>query len=249
VAVGGRKIESDEGQGAPRQGRHPALADLVSGVAHEIRNPLNGISLASQVLQKLLSRQGVDLTEFREYFRVIHFELGRIRKVVDNFVKFARVPDLRPEPILLDALLEPLLESLRPELRERGIELEGRIDPGLRVRADQELLADAFGNLLRNSAQSIEGRGTITVVARLDGDRVRVVQTDDGPGLPEGDAERIFDPYFTTRPGRQGLGLTLARSIIESHGGSIRAASLPEKGAEFVVELPGQMDGEGAEHE
>ncbi len=215
-----------------------ALADLASGVAHEIRNPVNTISLASQVLQKLFEKKGLDLEEFREYFGVIHFELGKIKKIIDNFVSFSRVPDLALKPTSIKDLLTRLSDSLTPQAEEKGISFSLSVVEDGQVDADTGHLSEAFVNILQNSIETLQSGGKIQVLVSTEGGSCRVIIRDSGPGFQLENPDRIFNPYYSTVPGGLGLGLTLSRSIIESHRGTIRAVSREEGGAEFVIQLP-----------
>ncbi|NMG38481.1 PAS domain-containing protein [Chelativorans sp. ZYF759] len=215
--------------------RSSAWADVARRIAHEIKNPLTPIQLSAERIRR---RFGKVITEDREIFdqctETIIRQVGDIGRMVDEFSSFARMP--KPEMKTLDlreALREAsfLVEVSRAEIaftRDFGAEpLTGTFD--------QRLLSQAFGNLIKNAAESIEaaGRasedkaGEILVRARNEGDAIRVEILDNGKGLPRENRQRLLEPYMTTREKGTGLGLAIVRKIVEDHGGRLELHDAP----------------------
>jgi PAS domain S-box-containing protein len=217
-----------------------ALGQLVSGIAHELNNPLTSIMGYAQLL---LSRR---LREDRfSDAEKIYQEAERARRLVKNLLLFAR--ETKPERRLVDLneIVERTLALRSYELKVENISVELHLDPDLpRTAADAHQLQQVVLNLIVNAEQALQharGSGRIWIqTRRAPGNRVALVVADDGPGIPPGLASRIFDPFFTTKPlgVGTGLGLSIAYGIVQEHGGDISVESQPGQGATFVVELP-----------
>lgn len=216
-----------------------SVGRLVSGVAHELNNPLTGIMGFAQLL--LLC--DLDATARRQA-ETIYDEAERASKIVQNLLSFAR--RRRPEkvPVDINALVERVLELWEYEVRLKGItvcrELARRLPPCL---ADPHQIQQVLLNVLGNAAQAIAaaGRGeTITIRTSAARGFVRIAIADDGPGVPPEHLRRVFDPFFTTKPVGEGtgLGLTISYGIVEEHGGRIAVESPAGGGAVFTIELP-----------
>jgi two-component system NtrC family sensor kinase len=213
---------------------------LVAVVVHEINNALSGILGYAQ----LLLQQQPAANPARRDLERIHDEALRTARVARNLLRFSRGG--RGERSLVDVaeVLERCAELKKRDFALRQIRLETRIAPGLPpLEADEALLSQVFLNLLTNAQQSIAAarpEGVVRVAARLAGRRLVVDVADDGTGIPAKLRERVFEPFFTSRPdgGGTGLGLTLCRDILRDHGGQIRVVARRVPGACLRVELP-----------
>ena len=218
------------------------LGQVLSGVAHEINNPLTGIMGFSQLLLK--EKLAEEHPQLRADLTSILHEAVRCQMVVKGLTGFAR--DHKPEKtcVSINELIEQSLKLEAPQLRTRNISVYKELDPGLpRTMADYHQLQQVFMNLFVNAQQAMtehKGGGQLTVRTRLENSRIRTEVEDDGPGIPPEILPRIFDPFFTTKaPGKgTGLGLSLSYGIVSEHHGSIRAESRPGKGTLFAIELP-----------
>lgn len=216
-----------------------SVGQLVSGVAHELNNPLTGIMGFAQLL---LTR---DLDErSRHEVETIEGEAERAAKIVQNLLSFARRHKAEKELVNLNMLLERVLELRTYDLRLKNITLDLELDPQLpRTMADPDQIQQVVFNIITNAEHAMleaHGQGCLIVRSGVAGGYIRLSFTDDGPGLAPENLRRIFDPFFTTKKVGEGtgLGLTIAYGIVEDHGGRIRAESQPGKGATFVVDLP-----------
>lgn len=225
-----------------------SLLNLASGVAHEINNPLNAISVASQLIQKLLEKRSLlsPDDEIRKHFAVIHLEVGRIRKVIDNFVQFSRIEHLSLEPVEIEDVVQGVLIPVRDLSERASLRLEESVVGSAVVAADRERLHEALLHILENAVQSTDPGGRVSVSMRALAKSVRIVVRDSGRGIPIADIDQIFEPYYSTRVDRLGLGLTLARSIIRGHKGRIRVRSQVGLGTEFTIWLPRVRERESA---
>ncbi len=218
-----------------------SVGQLVSGVAHELNNPLTGIMGFAQLL--LLK----DLDESaRHQVETIYAEAERASKIVSNLLTFARRRKAQKEPSNLNTLVERVLELRNYDLRVRNIETELELDAALpETMVDANQIQQVFLNIIINAEQAMRGdgegaEGTLRIRSSADGDNVVVAFQDTGPGMSAETLRRIFDPFFTTKEAGEGtgLGLTISYGIIEDHGGRIWAESGPGRGTTFVIELP-----------
>ena len=222
-----------------------ALGELVAGVAHEMNNPLAGISAFAELLLEVPAGAPFD-AEDREAVRLIKREADRATSVVRDLLTFAREAAPAWGPVALQTLLDRTIRVRTFAARTAGVELRLEIDPGLPpVRGDERKLQQVFVNLIANAEHATrESAGTERVVTvrawRATADRVVVRVSDTGPGVPPDMLGRVFEPFFTTKPLGEGtgLGLSVSYGIVQAHGGELRAQNLPGGGAAFDVALP-----------
>ena len=238
--------------------RSSAWADVARRIAHEIKNPLTPIQLSAERIRR---RYGKVITEDREVFDqctdTIIRQVGDIGRMVDEFSSFARMP--KPEMKAID-LREPLREaSFLVEVSRPDIRFERDFgDAPLKGTFDSRLLSQAFGNVVKNAAEAMEGmewkdgeRGVIRVRAGKDGDSYRVDVIDNGKGLPRENRQRLLEPYMTTREKGTGLGLAIVKKIVEDHGGRLELHDAPMdfhggRGAMIRLILPSTAANAGA---
>jgi signal transduction histidine kinase len=210
--------------------RLSALGRLASGVAHEIRNPLNAISIAVQRLQREQPHSLVD---------VLRDEIVRLNQIVEEFFSFAGTRKMVLRPTDLVELLRPLVLLCEEEGATRDIEVRCQWPPeAILIAADADKIKQALLNLLKNAMESIEESGTVEVTVSNDSGWVSVAITDSGSGMDEERRSRVFELDFTTKDKGLGLGLPLAHEIVQTHGGAIEVTSRPGEGSCFTVRLP-----------
>ncbi len=228
-----------------RSARLAAVGRLSAGVAHEIGNPLAAI----RGMLELIRGGDLDRSEEREFVERIEKETERIHRTIRDLLDFSRDEPTSIGRIESSASLAEVVEDtvklIDRQARFREIELELALDASLpRVRGDHERLRQLLLNLLFNAADALEGKGTIAVRAgRGANTTVRLVVSDDGPGIEDAILDQVFDPFVTTKPAGQGTGLGLAvcHTIVERLGGSIRAENSERGGASFEVSLPAAL--------
>ena len=217
-----------------------AVGQLVSGVAHELNNPLAGIMAFSQLM---LAMSGATPDQ-QDALVTIHKEAKRAAKIVSNLLIFARQRHPERTDADLNQVLQDTLELRRYSLRTNQIEVETEYDPDLPLTwADSFQLQQVILNLLTNAEQALKshaGAKHITLRTRREGELIIASVTDSGPGIPEDAIDQIFNPFFTTKAVGEGtgLGLSISDAIIREHGGQIRVTSRADQGATFTVELP-----------
>ncbi|OPY04691.1 MAG: Sensor protein ZraS [Syntrophaceae bacterium PtaB.Bin038] len=221
--------------------RLSSLGQLAAGVAHEIRNPLNAISMASQRLQReYMPCEQEKGAEFGRLTGVIRDEIRRLNVIIEDFLTFSRSRRLELREFSLTEVIQKLARLMGEEARVRGIALTVRSgQDSLMVPMDVDKLQQALINIVKNAMESIEGTGSIDIVMeKRPGERAVVRISDTGSGLAPGEIEKIFDPDYTTKEKGLGLGLPIAFEIVRGHGGTIRVQSSPGRGTTFEVELP-----------
>ena len=224
-----------------QQEKLAAVGQLVSGVAHELNNPLAGVLAYSQLL---LSMDAAEDVETRQALETIHHEATRAAKIVSNLLTFARQQPAERTDANLNAIVSDTLALRRYALRAAGIELDVSLDPDLpRTWADPFQLQQVVLNLVANAEQALSdwlGPRRIALRTRQEDGHIVVSVTDTGPGVADEQRDRIFNPFFTTKPVGQGtgLGLSISDGIVRQHGGQIRVESTPGRGATFELRIP-----------
>jgi signal transduction histidine kinase len=237
-----------------------AVGRLAAGLAHEIATPLQIIKGRTDMLQ----RKEVGADVYSRNLRIIGEQIDRVTSLVRGLLNLSRRPELRVRRIDVIELIDEVVDLLDTEFARTGIRLQTDVVPGAAIEGDRNLLQQALTNLFLNAIQALDGRPgerRITVRTRLLADpalvrsghflpgRVAIEIEDNGPGIPPDALDKIFEPFFSTKVDTHGtgLGLTVARSIVEEHGGAIRAENVgprsagpdaPALGARFRIELP-----------
>jgi signal transduction histidine kinase len=224
------------------------VGQLASGIAHEIRNPLNYISLAVDHLkEEFLHACPGKKEELTEIADKIKEEVRRANYMVVNFMNYGRPLRLRVAPVSYAALVERVLPLVRERLDEQRVRLLTDIPTDLpEMRVDRELFRNCIVNFVTNAAQAMPEGGEVRLGAAFDSEKrsFRLTFSDTGKGIPPEDLEKIFQPYFTTREAGIGLGLAITERIVREHGGEIAVSSTPGEGTEFTVTLPEPTEGE-----
>jgi PAS domain S-box-containing protein len=213
-----------------------ALGKLTSGVAHEIKNPLNSMVIHVALLREKLERAA---PEAQSSLDIIEQEIRRLDRVIQGFLKFTRPEDLQLTPVRLPDLLDEVIRLSEAEANAGGVEIVTRVAPDLPpVYGDRELLQQVFGNLVRNAIEAMPGGGRLELGAGQCEDGVEIVVSDTGVGIEPELIDQIFDLYVTTKSQGSGIGLSVVYRIVQLHGGEITVESQKGEGAEFKVRIP-----------
>ena len=216
-----------------------AWQEVARRLAHEIKNPLTPIQLA---VQELASKYRGDDAHFQRLLdtasEILREEITSIRRLVDNFSAFAKLPKVEPSPV---DLVELLTDFVRLQPEWQGVVAVIAPSHAVRALCDKTLFRRVLTNLVENAMQATQAAGRsprIELRSESRPGRAVVFVDDNGPGVPSDQRDRIFDPYVTFRPGGTGLGLSIVRKIVIDHGGDIRVGDSPTGGARFEIELP-----------
>jgi two-component system nitrogen regulation sensor histidine kinase NtrY len=230
-----------------RTERVAAWQEVARKVAHEIKNPLSPIQLSIETLRKVHERRHPDFESiFKESTQTILEEVEKIRRIVQEFSDFARMPEPEFGEVDLSSAFEKVLRLLAP--RMGGIKVERRFEELPPVSADEDQIARMLTNLVLNAIEAMTGSGRLVLVlerARPRSGRgrwVRIAIADSGPGMSEEVRRSLFTPYFTTKTAGTGLGLVIAQRIAEQHHGRISVASEEGRGTVVEVLMPARRD-------
>jgi len=218
-----------------RAERMASVGELAASIAHEIRNPVAGISSAVQVLSAELPPGDEREAIFEEILRQTH----RVNRAVTDLLSYARPSTPELIPASLNDPIRRALTLMEAQMNSVTVKLALEVEPNLPpVLLDSQQMQQVFVNLMMNALQAMPDGGTLTVRSGVEAEQVFVEIADSGPGIPKEILQDIFKPFFTTKHQGTGLGLSICRSIVENHCGAIQVKSEPDKGACFRIRLP-----------
>lgn len=226
-----RTLRTELAVARERERIHRQQAALGAGLAHETKNPLSVV----RGIAERLAEGGCGGAGCAERARDIVDEVDRVVARINEFLHYSRPLEPKPEPVAVRPLLDAMARLIAPDLEPHG----GRVAieaPDVTVRADHSMLRQILLNLLVNAARHGRADGTIRLSARPEADGTLTLEVaDDGPGVPQGERERIFEPYYTRSPGGTGLGLAIVRRLAELNGWTVAVSGESGRGAEFRV--------------
>ncbi|MFQ5671194.1 MAG: sensor histidine kinase [Acidobacteriota bacterium] len=221
--------------------RLATLGTLAAGLAHEVRNPLAAMSGAVEILGKEFPAEHPQ----HEFMEILEQEIGRLNQVVGKYLDYARPQALEPRPLDVQESVRSAVALLQRSADRSAVRFQCHLPAGLPpALADPVQLHQALVNLLLNGIQAMPSGGLLEVNLGMAPNGIQVEVRDHGDGLPGGARERLFEPFFSTKPGGTGLGLAVASQIASSHGGSLTAEDVREGGALFRLVLPAAPGGE-----
>ncbi len=216
--------------------RLAAIGRLTSGVAHEVKNPINAIMVHLQILREKL--QEMDPGS-RRHMDVITSEIQRLDRVVQTLVDFTRPVDLRLADQDMRRIAEDVLLLASPEAERHGVRIASEIaDEALPVKIDADLVKQALLNIVLNGVQAMANGGTLTVRASRHDPEVLLEVVDEGGGIPPEIRDKIFNLYFTTKKGGSGIGLAMTYRVMQLHNGSVEFETQADRGTTFRLHLP-----------
>jgi len=223
--------------------RLAVVGSMAAQVAHEIRNPLGAIflnlDLIGEELNVFVNSNRRSAAECQALLREMRSQVLRIRQVLQDYLRFARMPKSERAVVSLKGFLEEKLNFVQPLLDQRRVDLRKTFDPSLPpVYADAEQLWEVLLNLIRNAVDAMPAGGNLTVSTKRNDAEVLVSVSDNGRGMTEEEARNLFVPFFTTKSDGTGLGLAYAQQVINEHGGKIDCATARGKGSTFSIQLP-----------
>jgi signal transduction histidine kinase len=231
--------------------RVAAWRELARRLAHELKNPLFPLQLTVENLKRARAQSPEQFDEvFRESTQTLLAELGNLNEIVGRFSDFSKMPQPHFQPVDVNELVRRAVKIFEAQFRAAGrpqIELRVRLDDALpKIAADPELLHRALANLILNALDAMPQGGTLTLRTGMPEGAVVIEVTDSGSGLTQEERQRLFTPYYTSKPHGTGLGLAIVQSVVTDHKGRIAVESAPGKGTTFRIELPLGMRGGAA---
>jgi len=216
--------------------RLSAIGRLTSGVAHEVKNPINAIVVHLEVLKQKLNELDPGT---RRHIDVISSEIKRLDRVVQTLVDFTRPVELHLSDIDLRRIVDDVILLASPEAEQRQVRMErGPSSEGLPVRIDADLVKQAVLNIVINGAQAMPDGGTLHVSAAREGETALVTVRDEGHGIPADIRDKIFNLYFTTKKGGSGIGLAMTYRVVQLHHGSVEFETVENGGTTFRLRFP-----------
>jgi len=222
------------------------IGQLAAGVAHEINNPLGGISNCIKLISTKINKPNPKPKDFKDsikYLRTSEQELNRCIRIVRNFLAFSRRPNLNPVLTNINSIISELMALLEPQAAGQNILITKELDSDLpQVKVDAQQLHQALMNIILNSLEAMPKGGTLKVRSGYDQreEAIKIEITDTGYGIPEENLPYLFDPFFSSKPEGKGtgLGLSIVYEVIDEHNGSIEVKSEVNKGTAFIIKLP-----------
>lgn len=212
-----------------------AIGELSAEIAHQIRNPLNNIKGAAE----LLKSKKTDPEEKEKFLNYLIEEVGRLNQLLQEFFHYSRPAKLQLQKTDINKFLQKILDNFEIEFSNSKIELATHFDTSLpEISLDREEMEKAFTNIIKNAIQSMEGGGKLSVYTEFKTPAVEIRFSDTGSGIDEKDISKIFSPFFTTKKDGTGLGLSIVQKIIKLHNGEISVESKKNQGTTFLVRLP-----------
>jgi len=224
-----------------RQEKLTAMGELASGVAHEIRNPINAIGMIAQRLLKEF-RPREEEEEFKELASSIVQETKRINQSIQQFLRFSKPAPLQKRQTDMEQFLEEVARFFKSSSDSKGVKFSIQIKDSVKLAIDPHQMQQALLNLLQNSLDATPAKGQIRLSSRILGKQYEICVADTGSGIPEENRKKIFDIYFTTKRDGTGMGLPIVNQIIQQHNGEIFVESNKKKGTVFRILLPLEED-------
>jgi len=223
---------------AQRNERLTAMGELASGVAHEIRNPLNAIGTIIQQLRRDF-KPSEELEEYEQLTKLVSQEVKRINETIQHFLQFTRPLSVQMEPFTLSELIIKIERQYQSLAEEHHIEFSVEQQWDGEVRWDRQQMQQVLMNLLQNAIDALEDGGSLSLtVSEIQDDQLAICVSDNGPGIPESIQQKIFNLYFTTKPKGTGIGLGIVQRVVIEHGGIITVESQPNQGTAFIIQVP-----------
>ena len=223
--------------------RIDSIVRLAAGVAHELGNPLNSLTIHLQLIERKLKNlaKQPDATNLSESLQVCQGEVERLDGIITHFLKAIRPQKLELNELDLLGLVEDVLRVQEAELSNRKLEVKVEVSDDLpTILGDRDQIKQAFFNLIKNAMEAMQSSGSLRILARCDDDYVYLQFVDNGSGISEEDLSKVFQAYYTTKEEGHGLGMMIVERIMREHGGHINIESRKEAGTAITLQFPQQ---------
>jgi len=222
-----------------REAEHlSGVAQLAKGIAHEIRNPLNFISLSIDHLKKYTPREDKERESFESLITSMKHEIQRLNRLVGDFLDYGKPLELSLRETDIGSLIQEILDLIAAKAEKDRIRILYRKGEIPKLSVDPELLKTCIFNIILNSFQSMPEGGDITVSTKTSGGKASIIVQDTGMGVSKENLPKLFDPFFSTKSTGLGLGLAMTKRVVEEHGGKVEFQSAEGKGSTIIISLP-----------
>ena len=235
-----REVERWQQRAQLLEKQYAELAQIAGSLAHEIKNPLSVIRMNMELVEEDLEESETP-RERRVWTKLqtVHSQCQRLEKLLNDFMKFARLRDLELEIGSLNRQIISVLDMYEAQAQTQSVQLNRYLDPELpAMQLDQETLQGALANLVKNALESMQDGGELTAITRVTPVGIAMDLIDTGCGMSDNTALNMFNAFYTTKPSGSGLGLPMARKVVQAHGGRIDVQSQEEQGTKFPLEFP-----------
>jgi two-component system NtrC family sensor kinase len=216
-----------------------AVGQIAAGVTHEIKNPLNSLSINAQMLLKELACTLKPESSACESASLIRFEINRINNILEEFVKFAKFPEPKFVQNDINRIINEVATFVSSEAKMANVKIDLTLPDNIpEFNFDRPQLKEVLLNLSKNAIHAMPDGGTLNIATSMEDNRININVSDTGTGITEKNLVKIFTPFFSTKEGGMGLGLATVQKIVEGHGGKIRCKSNIDKGTVFEISLP-----------
>lgn len=220
-----------------RKNRFEAMANLAAGVAHEIRNPLNSISVIVQRFKFEFMPEN-DKDEYSKLVTIVRNEIARLNEIVTRFLDYAKPKQLRIEKCNPNLIINEITDLFKIKIADNDIVVEKQLYDNCLTIADRDKLKQVLINLVQNAIDSMQNGGKLSIITKDEVERIAIEISDSGIGIPDQMKAKIFDLYFTTKKSGNGIGLAIVQQIVEEHNGSIEVTDNTPNGTIFKIKLP-----------
>jgi len=228
-----RRLEEE----SKRKEKLSAMGELASGVAHEIRNPINAIGMIAQRLDKEFKVEKEE-EEFHSITSLLRSEVTRVNKIITQFLSYAKPLSLQIKKINSKTFFDDIYRLFSDQAKLKRVELIKLSDQSFDIMIDPELIKQSLMNLIQNAIDAVEKKGKVEINYFRKGNDLLIEILDSGKGIPDNDKNKIFDLYYTTKPEGTGLGLSIVQKIIAEHNGTIEVFSELNKFTKFKITIP-----------
>jgi signal transduction histidine kinase len=213
------------------------MGELASGVAHEIRNPINAIGMIAQRLNKEFTPTS-NQNEYSEITQLLRTEVNRVNKIITQFLSYAKPIDLNLKTVELKSYFEEVYHLFKDQAKQKAIKFILQKDDSLNIKFDPDLIKQSLLNIIQNAFDAVNKDGEVIVQYYKVKNELIIQVSDNGIGISPDKQKKIFDLYFTTKKDGNGLGLSISQKIISQHNGSISVSSIVNNGTTFKIILP-----------
>lgn len=222
-----------------KQSELEELSRLTGGLAHEIKNPLSIIKVNLKLVSEDLTGQNENIIRAAKKIAVVRKETERLEQILEDFLRYIKKTELHLSCVDINQTVSDMIDFYSPQAFSHSITVRSSLaGESLICKADGDMLKQILLNLFINAQQAMPDSGELMLRTQKNGENAVIIVSDTGRGIEPENLGRIFNAYYSTKPGGSGLGLSTSKKIIEAHNGSIRVDSVPGKGTSFTIQLP-----------
>jgi two-component system sensor histidine kinase HydH len=223
----------------PKTSELEELGRITGGLAHEIKNPLSIIKVNLKLISESLIGEDANTARAARKIAAVRKETDRLEQILEDFLRYIKKAELNLSSVDINKIVADMVDFYSPQAQSHSITIRSQLwSQSLVCKADGDMLKQVLLNLFINAQQAMPDGGEVFLRTQADGKNAVIIISDTGKGIEPKNMEKIFNAYFSTKPGGSGLGLSTSKKIIEAHNGSIRVDSVLGRGTSFTIQLP-----------